>query len=384
MALKTKLGPVTAILIVVAIASWLLIGGKGIITAQHISHKVESQPPKPDSMANAHTQTASLTSVQAKRIYAQNIDLHLTLSGQTMAGKTITLHNQYAGKITSLPVTKGDHVKAGDVLLKVDTRTLAAQLEEARLLVKQRHLELDGITKLSKSNLSSQVKLAEAKTLLGTAKSNLKQLEVQLENATTTAPFDGVMNTVDVEKGQQLAKDTTIGTLVSLDPLHIQVAIPQNKIQHIHIGTKGKVKLDSGYTAMGTVDYISAVANQQSRTIPVELTIANPNQTAPAGITADVDFILDQQHAHAFSAALLTLNEAGETAVKILDKNNIVQVLPVTPLKSERDKVWVGGLPDTTTIITVGQGFVKAGEKVAPHFDNENTNAITPPAEQAN
>ncbi|MBJ7553399.1 efflux RND transporter periplasmic adaptor subunit [Marinomonas spartinae] len=384
MALKTKLGPVTAILIVAAIACWLLIGGKGIITAQHNSHKVESQPPKPDSMANAHPQTASLTSVQAKRIYAQNIDLHLTLSGQTMAGKTVTLHNQYAGKITSLPVTKGDHVKAGDVLLKVDTRTLAAQLEEARLLVKQRHLELDGITKLSKSNLSSQVKLAEAKTLLGTATSNLKQLEVQLENATITAPFDGVMNTVDVEKGQQLAKDATIGTLVSLDPLHIQVAIPQNKIQHIHIGTKGQVKLDSGYTAMGTVDYISAVANQQSRTIPVELTIANPNQTAPAGITADVDFILDQQHAHAFSAALLTLNGAGETAVKILDKNNIVQILPVTPLKSERDKVWVGGLPDTVTIITVGQGFVKAGEKVAPHFDNENTNATTPPAEQAN
>ncbi|SBS37431.1 Cobalt-zinc-cadmium resistance protein CzcB [Marinomonas spartinae] len=384
MALKTKLGPMTAILIVVVIASWLLIGGKGIITAQHDRKKANTLPSTADSTAKAHTQTTSLTSVQAQQLHAQKIDLHLTLSGQTMAGKTVTLHNQYAGKVTSLPVKKGDLVRAGDVLLKVDTRTLKAQLEEARLLVKQRHLELDGITKLNKSNLSSQVKLAESKTLLGTAKSNLKQLEVQFENATITAPFDGVMNTVEVEKGQQLAKDATIGTLVSLNPLHIEVAIPQNKIQHIHLGTKGKVKLDSGYTAMGSVDYISAIANQQSRTIPVELTIANPNQTTPAGITADVDFILDQQHAHAFSAALLTLDKAGHTAVKTLDKNNVVQLLPVTPLKSERDKVWVEGLPDTVTIITVGQGFVKAGDKVAPHFDNETDNAATPQTEQAN
>lgn len=375
MTLKSKLGPITAVIIVVAVACWLLIGGKGIITAKHESHQTDTSTSLDKAPNNSQHQHAPIASVQVETLHAQTVDLHLKLSGQTMAGETLELHNQYAGKITQLNVKKGELVKEGTPLLKIDTRTLISQLNEATLLVNQRRIELDGITKLNKSNLTSQVNLAEAKTKLATAQSNLKQLEIQLENATLTAPFTGVMNTVDVKQNQQLAKDATVGSLVSLDPLHIRVAIPQNKIELIQLGSKGNIKLESGYSATGSVIYVSAIANQESRTIPVELTIANPGQTIPAGITADVDFALNKRQAHAFSAALLTLDDAGRTAVKVVDDKNIVQLIPVTTLKSQRDQIWVDGLPDTVTLITVGQGFVKAGDKVDPHFQE------TPPPE---
>ncbi len=55
---------------------------------------------------------------------------------------------------------------------------------------------------------------------------------------------------------------------------------------------------------------------------------------------------------------------------KVLDVDNIVTLMPVEIVKSERDKVWVTGLPDNVNIITVGQGFVAPGDKVNAHYQD--------------
>jgi len=75
--------------------------------------------------------------------------------------------------------------------------------------------------------------------------------------------------------------------------------------------------------------------------------------------------------AHAFSAALLTLDDNGHTAVKTLNIDNEVVVSPVEILKSDRDQVWVSGLPQNINLITVGQGFTKAGDIVDAYYKNQ-------------
>ena len=238
-------------------------------------------------------------------------------------------------------------------------------------MVKQRTLELDGVKKLAVNNFSSKVNVAEAETELAAAKASERALLVDLENANLTAPFDGVLNTLNVQEGQVLANGTAVGTVVSLNPIKVSVNIPQNKIQLITLGVQGDIRLESGYETYGFISYINATANESSRTIQVEMQVENPDNVIPAGLTATVDFILDKQEAHAFSSALLTLDDSGRTAIKTIDINNEVVVSPVEIIKSERDKVWVTGLPDNVNIITVGQGFVSAGDKVEAHYQDE-------------
>ncbi|MGB3384562.1 MAG: efflux RND transporter periplasmic adaptor subunit [Marinomonas sp.] len=381
MELKSKIGPVVAITITIAAVLWVYAGGHGITAAQHSSAESSSNTTakandtalkSADKAPEKNTNQASLStqkySVQANTIHAQNIALQLAISGQTVADKTLTLTNSYKGKVVKLYVKKGDFLKKGAPILQIDTRVLQAQIAETKSLTKQRSIELKGLTKLKDINLTSNVRLAEAETNLATALSTAKSLAINLENATVTAPFSGVLNTLDIEEGQMLSDDTPIGSLVSLNPLHIQVPIPQNKIHHIHQGTLGQVHLATGLETTGEVSYISRQANPESRTINVELLVNNPNHAIPSGLTADVDFSLGQQKAQAFSPALLTLDDNGHTAVKILDEQHKVASLPVTIVKSERDKVWVLGLPDTVNLITVGQGFVAAGDTVDAHY----------------
>ena len=366
MELKSKVGPAVAITITIAAVLWIYAGGHGITTSQH------DNPAAADNASQNQTKQTSLStqkhSVQVATIEAQSIQLFLSLSGQTLADKTLTLTNSYKGKVVKLLAQKGDFLKQDEPILQIDTRVLQTQIKEIKALIKQRSIELNGLKKLKDINLTSHVRLAEAETNLANALTTAKALAIDLENATVTAPFSGVLNTLEVEDGQMMGDDTPIGTLVSLNPLHIQVAIPQNKIHHIRLGTTGKVHLATGLETVGKVSYISRQANTESRSIYVELLIDNPDHIIATGLTADVTFSLSQQQAQALSPALLTLDNNGNTAVKTVNAENKVVSMPVTIVKSERDKVWVLGLPARVNLITVGQGFVNDGDTVDLNF----------------
>lgn len=364
MDVKSKVGPITAVVVAAAAVTWMWVGGNGITVSP-------TEPtPKENTVSSQTAESQLIYPVQAKTLTATSIEMHLPLSGKTQADETLQLINSYPGRIIKLPIEKGQFVKKGSTIAQIDTRTLKAQIAQAGLLVKQRQLELEGIKKLNVQNLTSKVNLAQAETDLASAQATEKALLVDLENATITAPFTGILNTLTVQEGQVLAAGANIGTLISINPIKISVNIPQNKIQQVTLGTQGNIRLESGYTAEGFVSYISATANESSRTITVEMQVDNPGNNIPAGLTAAVEFILDEQKAHAFSAALLTLDDAGRTAVKTIDLDNRVVILPVDIVKSERDQVWVRGLPDNVNIITVGQGFVSAGDKVDAHYQN--------------
>lgn len=361
---KSKVGPITAVVVTAIAVTWMLAGKNGITVSP------TETSPKENTISSQTAESKLIYSVQAKTLTTRIIEMHLPLSGTTQAGETLTLVNSYPGRITKLPINKGLFIKKGTPILQIDIRTLKTEIEQARLLVKQRALELDGIKKLAANNFSSKVNLAQAETELAAAKSAERKLLVDLENATITAPFSGILNTLDVQEGQIISSGTPIGTLVSLNPIKVSVNIPQNKIQQIKLGTLGEIRLESGYEAEGFVSYINSTANETSRTITVEMQVKNPDNVLPAGLTAVVDFMIDEQKAHAFSPALLTLDDSGNTAVKTIDIDNKVVISPVNIVKSERNQIWVSGLPDNVNIITVGQGFVSAGDKINAHYQN--------------
>lgn len=83
-------------------------------------------------------------------------------------------------------------------------------------------------------------------------------------------------------------------------------------------------------------------------------------------MTAETTFMTDQIMAHFISPAILTLNEAGVLGVRSVDENDVVQFHPVQVLSDTSEGTWITGLPKQINLITVGQEFVKDGEKVLP------------------
>lgn len=369
MDLKSKAGPITAVTVLGAAVVWMAVGGNGITQAQ--AQNASSSASAPAVEQKVSDETLLKKKVQAQVIRAQIMADSITLSGTTQPSKEIQLTSGAAGKVRNILFEKGDYVKEGKAILSIDTRALKADIANAKALIAQRQLELDGAVKLKKQKYSSAVNVATSKADLTSAKAALRTLEIDLENTRLIAPFSGILNTLDVEVGQLVQSNAAIGNFVSINPLTIEINVPQNKISRIQQGLNANVQLSTGDIVEGTVSYVSSVADNDTRSIAIEIKVPNQDNKIPAGITAHVDLALPQRMAHAFSAALLTLDDDGKTAVKTLNIDNEVVVSPVEIIKSDRDQVWVSGLPQNINIITVGQGFTKAGEIVDAYYKNQ-------------
>ena len=82
--------------------------------------------------------------------------------------------------------------------------------------------------------------------------------------------------------------------------------------------------------------------------------------------------------AHRVSPSLLTLDDAGNVGIKIINDTGAVEFIPADIALSSSNGVWLAGLPETATIITVGQGFVSPGSLVdaVPEGDIETSVAV--------
>lgn len=367
MELKSRLGPITAVIIGLGAAAWMFSGSQGIMTAQATTS--ETEQPKTLTLPDQATDgQAPKTAVQAAALSAQIVSNAIKLSGETKANHILTLSNQVAGHVSHIYAKKGDYLKQGAPILAIDHRTIEANLNQAHALLKQRQLELAGVKKLSAQALASKVKFAQAEAALAAAQANVTALEVELENATLTAPFSGVLNDFAIKSGQWLSSGATIGELVDIQPLKVAVNIPQINLSNITLNTPVSVSLNNGQSFASKISYISSLADPTTRTLPVEIEVENNDLSLPAGISAQVSLQLNKVKAHAFSPALLHVNDQGDMSVKTLDLDNKVVSKRVTVVRSDRDKVWVTGLPDKVSIITVGQGFVNDGDIVEAHY----------------
>jgi multidrug efflux system membrane fusion protein len=122
----------------------------------------------------------------------------------------------------------------------------------------------------------------------------------------------------------------------------------------------------TGEQRSGVVSFIGANADQQTRTFRVEVTVDNPDSVMPAGLSARIALPTGQARGHFISPAILSLGTNGELGIKIVEDDNTVAFLPVAIVRAQTDGVWITGLPESASIITVGQGFVNAGDLVDP------------------
>ena len=72
---------------------------------------------------------------------------------------------------------------------------------------------------------------------------------------------------------------------------------------------------------------------------------------------------LNKVKAHLIPSYLLSLNDEGELGIKIVE-NDVVKFLLIEIIEDGLDGLWVSGLPDEVTIITVGQEYVINGQNV--------------------
>ncbi len=315
----------------------------------------------------AETATPGRSMIQKVRVRVpevKRIIQEIVLNGRTEPARAVTLRTEVEGQVVAIAATRGSVVHKGGIIVQLDARDRDARLADAKALLEQRELEYDGIKKLQKNNLLSKIQLAQGASQLATSRALIERIKLEIRNTRVIAPFDGILDRLPVEVGSYLKIGDEVGRLLEQDPIIFVGYVSQLERHRLVMGDVGVARLVTGMVVEGELRYIASEADPITRTFRVELQIPNPDGSLVSGITAELSIPVRQVSAFQLSPALLSLNNADQLGVKIVNDQNRVEFLPVQVVKSTADGLWISGLPKGIRIITVGQGFVRAGDEV--------------------
>jgi len=356
---------IVAGVLAIAATVWILSGQIGDDDRQAIANDSKAGEQKP----------VELIAVRVKPVQPRTQQGAVIVNGRTEESRKVTVRAETAGPVSEVPGEEGKIVEAGDVIARQDVEDRNARLAETAALVRQREIEYRAAEKLAKKGFRSGTKLAESRALLDAARAQAKSMRIDLSRTTIRAPFRGILETRYVEKGDFVKIGDNIAKIVDLDPVLAVGFVSERDVGALSVGAPGRVTLIDGRTADGTIRFIAAVADSETRSFRVELEIPNANHTIRSGLTGELTLPLAPIRAHVISPAVLTLADDGRIGVRIVDPADIVRFVPIKILSDTAEGLWVSGLKDGQRLITVGHEYVKAGQKVRPVREDAKTGA---------
>jgi len=277
-----------------------------------------------------------LLSLDVTTLAPQSVRQTLKATGSLAPRRTIGLTSQVSGTVSEVNFRVGDVVKEGDVLVQVDIETLAIQLQQQKSTAEATRAQLalaqttvERTAKLLERGLVPSANLDSEQSSLEALQSNLKALEGQvaaaeigLRNATIVAPFDGVVAARSVEPGQVTAPGAALMQLVDLSVMEMTAYVPVSASPSVSPGQPVMLTVEGlpGRQFEGSVNGISPVATQGTRTVPVLVTVANPEGELRGGMFATGHIVTaESSNALAVPPTAIRADADGNYILKIVD-----------------------------------------------------------------
>ncbi len=349
----------------VLIALWLLSGQTGSDEPGGADLRTtNSSAERPQNKVRVRTQTA------------EEVMRTIVLNGQTAPARIVELSAETDGRIIFVGAERGANLNRKDVIVRLDKRDRSARLAQAKATVKQREVEYEGRLKLKTQSYVSEAQLQEAIALLEAARAELTRAELDLDYMSIRAPFDGALQSRQVEIGDFVKRGDPIAIVVDNRTIIVSANLSEFDAQYVRVGDAAQAQLATGEQVRGTIRYVAPVADNKTRTFAVELEIDNQDGAIRAGGAAKLQISAEMVKAHRISPSLLTLDDAGNIGLKIINDLGQVEFVVVDIALSSSNGIWVAGLPSTATIITVGQGFVTSGSRVDAVAESDVDTAV--------
>jgi RND family efflux transporter MFP subunit len=291
--------------------------------------------------AKAKERAATPPTVQVSPVAAteQPIARFIRATGSLMAEEQADVAAETAGRVISAPVERGTAVVQGAELVRLSPTETDAQLKEAEANAAQLEARL-GLTTGGTFDVNAvpevqnakagadlaQAEFARIKSLLDqrvVSQSEYDQRRTQAEAArqqydaakngasqqfqmlqaararvalarkavadtVVRAPFSGSVAQRLVAVGDYVNRGTKVAVVVRVNPLRVQLTIPEQFISAVRVGQPVNFEVDAypGQQFTGTIKYVSPSLQADQRALTIEATVPNPNGMLKPGLFA--------------------------------------------------------------------------------------------------
>ena len=309
--------------------------------------------------------------MEVSRVELETFTEIIRLTGTVQADRDVVISAEESGVIREILVDKGNRVRTGQAMFRMDDKILKAQVEQARALSNLAQETWDRRKRLyEEDQVGSELAYLEAKYAAEQAAANLNLLEERLARTVIRAPITGILDSREIEVGTMVGAGTPVARIVDADPLKITAGVPERYALDVRTGSEATVTFDviPEEIFRGQISYVGSVVDPGSRTFSVELRLPNPGGLIKPEMVANVEVVRRTvDEAMVIPQEALVRVEEGYI-VFVVEKEggaDLVRSVPVELGAAQQNEVVVlSGIEPGDRLIVVGQQTVAAGDRV--------------------
>ena len=318
--------------------------------------------------------------VEVMTVSAETFQETIIASGVARAKTEHRISSEISGLLKAQHAERGDYVKKGKALFKIDPEPFQLRLKErnARLSGARAHLqfaraEMERKQSLFKEGTLSQSAWERLKLDAASAEAERDQAIVahnqakrDLRLTTFRSPIDGLVLERHHELGAVLPAGALLASVADLSEMVFEVGVSDLELGDLHKKDRIKIMIDAFPEKKfeGKITQISANAAPDKGTFPVEISLENPRGEILPGMVGRLT-LPGAVHEDRFIIPLMAVHqEASESIVYLVEKDRVLKrKVKIGKILGDR-LVIEEGIVAGEQLVLISHGRLKAGEKV--------------------
>jgi membrane fusion protein (multidrug efflux system) len=300
--------------------------------------------------------------VEAKR---QQVTESLSLIGSLAANEMVEIKAETEGIVQDILFGEGQRVEKGQLLIRLDETKIATALAEAESNFKLSQANFERAKQLFKGQLISQQEYDQVTASFDVNQAALNRRKRELKDTRICAPFAGIMGARIISPGQVIARDAVLSWLVDLDPIKVELNVPERFLSQVQVGQTLDLKVAAFPTNrfQGKVYFVAPSVDPNTRTTLVKAQIPNPRHELKPGMFANLELTVNVRENSIVipEAAISQILEGNRANIFTIGVSNTVQ------MKSVKLGVRLPGQVEVLSGLNGGESVIVEGiQKVGP------------------
>jgi RND family efflux transporter MFP subunit len=239
----------------------------------------QSEEKDTDKSDAANEQFVKIINVEVESLLPTSFEEFVRLTGTVKAEYDVVLSAEEPGRIERFFAQKGEAVRRGQPIAKIDDaimRATVAAAEAESALAAESYERQRGVWE--EQRIGTELTYLEKKRGAAQAAARLKILRTRLERTIIRAPFDGTLEARYVEAAEMAAIGTPVVRVLSTNELKVEVGVPERYAPDVRVGTRAHIVFDflPDLQLDGQVRFAGSAVDPESRTFPIEIALDDP------------------------------------------------------------------------------------------------------------
>lgn len=299
------------------------------------------------------------TAVSIYKVTRQPVNNRFSLVGTLNGFNDVIVLSETQGRVVKVNVEVGQFVKAGSVLVEVDSETKEATFKTAEVNYEKSKKDLERYEALYTEHSISDSQIEQARWAFQTADAQYVVARRALSDTKITTPIAGIVTARYVSVGTMTVgapQATQIADVVDISRLKAKVQVAEKDVFRLHVGDAVDVTTDIFQNTIfhGQIHTISSKADD-GHTYAVEVLLANPRLELKAGMFVNLTFKPNEQTSALLIPRAAIVGSLHDAQVYIVN-NNIATLHSILAGKEIGTDVEVQqGLQEGEIVVVDGQ-----------------------------